>query len=87
VTPIIKATKGGETKSFFSVKDYEVWRSNHSDSEISKWKIKYYKGLGTSTAAEAKEYFSKLNIHRKDFKYLDSEVLRAHLFFLIISFD
>jgi DNA topoisomerase II len=24
------------------------------------WKIKYYKGLGTSTSAEAREYFKKI---------------------------
>ena len=28
------------------------------------WKIKYYKGLGTSTAKEAKEYFSDLDSHQ-----------------------
>ena len=25
------------------------------------WKLKYYKGLGTSTAAEAREYFTNMN--------------------------
>jgi len=36
---------------------------------MKRWKVKYYKGLGTSTAAEAKEYFSDLGKHRKDFVY------------------
>lgn len=29
--------------------------------------MKYYKGLGTSTAAEAKQYFGDLELHRKNF--------------------
>ena len=33
------------------------------------WKIKYYKGLGTSTAKEAKEYFADLQKNTKNFTY------------------
>ena len=33
------------------------------------WKVKYYKGLGTSTSKEAKEYFSDMARHRIPFKY------------------
>ena len=36
-------------------------------------KAKYYKGLGTSTAKEAKEYFSELASHKIDFQFVDSE--------------
>jgi DNA gyrase/topoisomerase IV subunit B len=32
--------------------------------------IKYYKGLGTSNTDEAREYFSKIDKHRKEFKWL-----------------
>ena len=28
---------------------------------MSKWRVKYYKGLGTSTSQEAHQYFSDLN--------------------------
>ena len=31
--------------------------------------MKYYKGLGTSTAKEAKEYFSDMDRHCIEFKY------------------
>jgi DNA topoisomerase-2 len=31
--------------------------------------MKYYKGLGTSTAAEGKAYFSDLDKHRIDFEW------------------
>lgn len=30
---------------------------------IGKWSVKYYKGLGTSTAEEGREYFSRLQRH------------------------
>ena len=36
-------------------------------------KAKYYKGLGTSTAKEAKEYFSALVSHKIDFEFVDNE--------------
>lgn len=32
-----------------------------------RWTIKYYKGLGTSTSAEGRTYFSSLQRHRKPF--------------------
>ena len=35
--------------------------------------MKYYKGLGTSTAKEAKEYFSDMERHRIPFKYAGPE--------------
>jgi len=54
-TPIVKATKGKEVKHFYSQYDYEQWRKEHTKG----WSVKYYKGLGTSTRDEAKEYFAK----------------------------
>ena len=56
-TPVIKASRGKETLSFFSIKDYEKWK----ETSVGKWKVKYYKGLGTSNNQEAKEYFSNLD--------------------------
>lgn len=56
VTPIIKATKGSDTKSFYTDSAFRTWYG----SGKSGWKIKYYKGLGTSTSAEAREYFKKI---------------------------
>ena len=35
--------------------------------------VQYYKGLGTSTAAEAKEYFSDLTTHRLEFEWRGDE--------------
>jgi DNA topoisomerase II len=52
-TPILKATKGMLSKSFYNEMEYEKWKEENS----SGWKIKYYKGLGTSTDKEFKQYF------------------------------
>ena len=50
VTPIIKASKGSETKSFYTDSTFRQWYGSGKQG----WKIKYYKGLGTSTSAEAR---------------------------------
>ena len=55
-TPILKATKGKKVKSFYNESDYEKWKEANDGGK--GWKIKYYKGLGTSTAKEFKEYFA-----------------------------
>ena len=57
LTPVIKIKHGSKEKSFYSVKDYDKWIQ--TDENIGKWITKYYKGLGTSTPKEAKEYFKK----------------------------
>ena len=68
VTPIIKASKGSEVHSFFTINEYEHWAENRN---LRGWKVKYYKGLGTSTAKEAKEYFGLIDKHRLMFDYED----------------
>ncbi len=70
ITPIVKCTRGKKEKSFFTIPQYEEWRSETNEGK--GWKIKYYKGLGTSTAAEAKEYFSDLATHEIDFEWDDN---------------
>ncbi len=58
-TPIVKATKAKQVKSFYTQYDYEEWRKT---SASKGWSVKYYKGLGTSTRDEAKEYFKNMNV-------------------------
>ena len=36
---------------------------------MKDFKVKYYKGLGTSTNQEAKEYFDKIDSHTLEFLY------------------
>ena len=56
VTPIIKASKGPESLSFFTDSTFRSWYATGRPG----WKIKYYKGLGTSTSVEAREYFKQI---------------------------
>ena len=56
VTPIIKATKASQTKSFYTDSAFRHWYGNGQQG----WRIKYYKGLGTSTSKEAREYFKQI---------------------------
>tara|TARA_B110001450_G_scaffold61043_2_gene57827 strand:- start:2800 stop:6267 length:3468 start_codon:yes stop_codon:yes gene_type:complete len=60
-TPILKATKGKEVKEFYNNGEYDSWKSGEN-VDPSKWNIKYYKGLGTSSSKEFKEYFAKKKI-------------------------
>lgn len=64
---------------FFMYKD--MWRNTLQPNEISKWRIKYYKGLGTSTSQEAKEYFTDLERHRIRFKVI---ILYSSAFSLLL---
>lgn len=61
LTPLLKATKGKETLCFYSESEYEAWRAEKGEDGLRGWKTKYYKGLGTSTASEAREYFESMN--------------------------
>lgn len=72
ITPIVKVAKGKTSKTFFTLPQYEEWRESMSNN-AKGWKIKYYKGLGTSTSAEAKEYFSNLDLHEIQFASLSSD--------------
>jgi len=72
ITPIVKATKGKKSMTFFTLPEYESWRES-TGNDAKGWKIKYYKGLGTSTSSEAKEYFSNLDLHEVCFDKLSTD--------------
>ncbi|XP_077359532.1 DNA topoisomerase 2-alpha isoform X2 [Festucalex cinctus] len=67
ITPIIKASYKKSQLSFYSIPEFNEWKE--SQANFKSWKVKYYKGLGTSTSHEAKEYFSDMERHRIPFKY------------------
>jgi len=67
ITPIVKVTKGKESTCFYSLPEFQEWKD--SIDNWHTWKIKYYKGLGTSTSKEAKEYFSDMVRHKIKFRY------------------
>jgi len=66
LTPIVKITNKptGVITQFYNLTDYENWKTEVEKTKngLRPYAIKYYKGLGTSTAAEAKEYFHDLKI-------------------------
>jgi DNA topoisomerase-2 len=70
ITPIVVVSRGKEIKEFFSLPDYEGWKKTTPD--YSKWVAKYYKGLGTSTAENARAYFKNLKNLVKTFEWSDT---------------
>jgi len=63
-TPIVKVYKNSDTKKtnpeiFYTLTEYKKWCNKQGDDVNKKYKIKYFKGLGTSTASEAKESFNE----------------------------
>jgi len=58
-TPILKAKKGNSELNFYNDGEYNKWKE---ENDVKGWKIKYYKGLGTSTGKEFREYFEKKKI-------------------------
>ena len=58
-TPLLKITKRGDIKSFYSQGEFDTWREAQATGAAG-WSVKYYKGLGTSTAQEAREWFKDL---------------------------
>ena len=60
-TPILRAKKGAQTLLFYNDGEYETWKQSVQNN-LAGWNIKYFKGLGTSTSAEFKEYFAHKKI-------------------------
>ena len=55
-TPILRAKKGTQMHVFYNDREYETWKQSLGPNGTSGWTIKYFKGLGTSTSSEFKEY-------------------------------
>ena len=73
-TPLIKATKGKQILPFFSMPAFRAWALG---SDTNGWKIKYYKGLGTSTKEDALEYFKGFGVT----EYVERPRATLHAFF------
>ncbi|XP_040043897.2 DNA topoisomerase 2-beta isoform X2 [Gasterosteus aculeatus] len=71
ITPIVKVTKNKQESAFYSIPEFDEWKKNTEN--FKTWHIKYYKGLGTSTSKEAKEYFADMEKHRISFRYSGAE--------------
>ncbi len=66
-TPILRAKNGNQTLLFYHDGEYKTWKDTLGDLGTNGWTIKYFKGLGTSTSTEFKEYFANKKI--VDFTY------------------
>ncbi len=78
ITPIVKATKGKQSKTFFTLPEFESWKES-TGNDAKGWNTKYYKGLGTSTSAEAKDYFSNLEQHEITFCNISTDEVASEL--------
>jgi DNA topoisomerase-2 len=56
-TPIVKVKYKKSILSFYDLDSFSNWKLNNSNE---KYESKYYKGLGTSSSSEWKEYLSNL---------------------------
>ena len=57
-TPILKARRGAQEVLFYNDGEFEAWKKQFPGEVVpASWHTKYYKGLGTSTGKEFKEYF------------------------------
>jgi DNA topoisomerase-2 len=72
-TPILKATKLNQVIQFYTQGEYEKWKIDHEDGK--GYKMKYYKGLGTSTSKEFKEYFKEKRVVSFSHKQQDDELI------------
>uniref|UniRef100_A0A6Q2XYK6 DNA topoisomerase 2 n=1 Tax=Esox lucius TaxID=8010 RepID=A0A6Q2XYK6_ESOLU len=71
ITPIVKVNKNKQEYAFYSLPEFDEWKKQTEN--FKTWHIKYYKGLGTSTSKEAKEYFADMEKHRIMFRYTGTE--------------
>ena len=69
-TPILKAKKGSNELHFYNEGEFEEWKKQH---DVNAWIIKYYKGLGTSTGKEFREYFENKKIVEFQFSGKESD--------------
>ncbi|KAG9394648.1 DNA topoisomerase 2 Alpha [Carpediemonas membranifera] len=55
-------------RSFYTLPEYESWTEN--EGAKGQWRVKYYKGLGSSSDREAVEYFKAIAHHTIDFTWV-----------------
>ena len=68
VTPVVKASLKDTVFSFQNLRAYSLWKESN---DSTKYNIKYYKGLGTSTSKEAQEYF--VNLEKNTIDILENQ--------------
>lgn len=77
-TPIVKVKYKKDIISFYNQEDYDIWKSKHIND---KYESKYFKGLGTSSSKEWKEYCSNLEENLDLIKIDSSDIDTFELLF------
>src|SRR4029078_9145510 len=75
--PIVKVSKGLSVHEFYTLKEFNDWEL----SKTGNWVVKYYKGLGTSTAKEAKDLFTKMD--RNTINYISTSKIDTNTAILL----
>lgn len=70
VTPIVIVNYKKEDIEFFSENDFEQWREKNKNE---KYTYTYFKGLGTSTPKQFKNYMNNLQKYLVQFTYTESD--------------
>lgn len=65
ITPIVRVTRRKTSLDFFTLHEYKAWTEEHGGEK--GWVTKYYKGLGTSTSSDAKQYSANFERHLLSF--------------------
>lgn len=78
LTPVVKVTFKGPSKKtldFYDNNTFNTWKKKEGFN--LSYSMKYYKGLGTSTALEAKEYFRNIKNNQVEYIWSEKEDLEA----------
>lgn len=75
LTPVAQVSRREQRMYFYSARQYDEWKRG----DTSGWDVKFFKGLGTSTAAQAKAYFGNLGFHTRSIDLCDAEASRKCL--------
>ena len=80
-TPLVRATSKTAVHCFYASAHYEEWWRTMEPSVQATYAVKYFKGLGTSTSALAREYFSAYKEHLVDIVWnAASDALMVQMF-------
>lgn len=62
-SPILQARLDGNTMSFLTEKEFQVWRASQTADALRRARVDYFKGLGTWSSADARRFFARMPEH------------------------
>lgn len=77
LTPVVKSVhpRTGERREFYTTDAFEAWRAALPPADAGAWRSKYFKGLGTSTPEEARDWFREMRV--TTFVWTDADLAAA----------